>query len=273
MRTTSSRFDARALGRGAVALAALLMAASAAPAGPKFYPDDPIWRDPETQDAPRVQPIDLSDQLRLRRELVPRRRRARRRRAVNVNTLDEVPDSTWFTNRIGRRPMTTAEVVKGPGYGHGPGGRAVDDRVRQDRRRAAGTDDPGRQPARSTSSSSIRPSNPEMASGAEVIATKFLHAVGYHVPENYLATVRPRGAGRLARRRRSPKTAASGRCGRWDVDDGARARRRATRTAPTASWPARRSTARRSGRSATTARGPTIRTTSSRTSIAASCAG
>ena len=29
-----------------------------------------------------------------------------------------------------------------------------------------------------------------MASGAEVIATKFLHAAGYHVPENYLATIR-----------------------------------------------------------------------------------
>ena len=29
-----------------------------------------------------------------------------------------------------------------------------------------------------------------MASGAEVISTKFFHAFGYHVPENYIATVR-----------------------------------------------------------------------------------
>ena len=35
------------------------------------------------------------------------------------------------------------------------------------------------------------PSNPEMASGAEVISTKFFHAFGYHVAENYLATFRP----------------------------------------------------------------------------------
>src|SRR4029453_13129957 len=34
------------------------------------------------------------------------------------------------------------------------------------------------------------PSNPEMASGAEVISTKFFHAFGYHVPENYLAPIR-----------------------------------------------------------------------------------
>ena len=30
-----------------------------------------------------------------------------------------------------------------------------------------------------------------MASGAEVISTKFFHAFGYHVPENYLATFKP----------------------------------------------------------------------------------
>ena len=36
------------------------------------------------------------------------------------------------------------------------------------------------------------PSNPEMASGAEVISTKFFHAFGYHVPENYIATHPPR---------------------------------------------------------------------------------
>ena len=33
--------------------------------------------------------------------------------AVNVNSLDEVPDSAWFTNRIGRHPLTVAEVVAG----------------------------------------------------------------------------------------------------------------------------------------------------------------
>src|SRR6202789_3514258 len=30
--------------------------------------------------------------------------------AVNVNSLDEVPDSSWFTNRIGVRPISTEEV-------------------------------------------------------------------------------------------------------------------------------------------------------------------
>ncbi len=35
-------------------------------------------------------------------------------RAVNVNTIDEVPDSSWFTNRIGVRAMPLDEVVRGP---------------------------------------------------------------------------------------------------------------------------------------------------------------
>jgi hypothetical protein len=39
--------------------------------------------------------------------------------ADNVNALDEVPNSTWFTNRIGLQPMTSAAVACGPG-GRGP---------------------------------------------------------------------------------------------------------------------------------------------------------
>jgi hypothetical protein len=43
--------------------------------------------------------------------------------SVNVNALDEVPDSSWFTNRIGRRAMSASEVALGPcepGSGHVP---------------------------------------------------------------------------------------------------------------------------------------------------------
>jgi hypothetical protein len=33
--------------------------------------------------------------------------------AVNVNSLDETPDSSWFTNRIGAHPMSLAELGRG----------------------------------------------------------------------------------------------------------------------------------------------------------------
>src|SRR4051812_12380643 len=33
--------------------------------------------------------------------------------AVNANSVDEVPDSAWFTNRIGRTPITIDELKRG----------------------------------------------------------------------------------------------------------------------------------------------------------------
>ncbi len=41
-------------------------------------------------------------------------------RATNVNALDDVPDSTWFTNRIGVRDLTLDEIRRGPNRGEGP---------------------------------------------------------------------------------------------------------------------------------------------------------
>ena len=37
-----------------------------------------------------------------------------RRPAQNVNTLGEVPNSSWFTNRIGATPMSVSDIVRGP---------------------------------------------------------------------------------------------------------------------------------------------------------------
>src|SRR5690606_33617039 len=42
------------------------------------------------------------------------------RRALDVNDFGKVPDSTWFVNRIGKRPMTAREVARGPGENRGP---------------------------------------------------------------------------------------------------------------------------------------------------------
>ena len=76
-------------------------------------------------------------------------------RAQNVNTLDEVPDSNWFTNRLGTRAITVDELFKGPDTVSGPGpetGRSL-------RRRTTGCRQAspcGIRPARSGSSSSIR---------------------------------------------------------------------------------------------------------------------
>ena len=155
----------------------------------RFYPDDPVWIDPDTNDVPPVPEFDLFEDYDFVQHSFgdpggpdgP---------ALNINTLDEVPDSSWFTNRIGRREMTVADVVRGPDTGLGP----VPGAWLLTGRPAAGT----------TPKFTIRdshgdtylikldpPALPELASSAEIISTKIFHAIGYHVPENYVIDLDP----------------------------------------------------------------------------------
>ncbi len=105
-RATLSRFvpgRRRAISLAACGLLAGALGITQA-AGPKFYSDDPLAREPETQDASGAQPwdIDLFYDLSYNLFVTPGRVPANVR-AKNVNTVDEVPDSSWFTNRAGPR--------------------------------------------------------------------------------------------------------------------------------------------------------------------------
>src|SRR5262249_30791814 len=42
------------------------------------------------------------------------------KQASNVNPLDEVPDSSWYTNRIHIRGMSSADLQRGPNRGSPP---------------------------------------------------------------------------------------------------------------------------------------------------------
>jgi hypothetical protein len=66
------------------------------PHGRLFLPDTYVW------DGTIQRPIARALEL------------PRDRGALGVNALDEVPDSTWFTNRIGVRAMAIDELVSGP---------------------------------------------------------------------------------------------------------------------------------------------------------------
>ncbi|AKF04387.1 hypothetical protein [Sandaracinus amylolyticus] len=106
----------------------------------------------------------------------------RDREAMNVNALDEVPDSSWFTNRIGRDAMSREDLARGacseveappPPWvvirskpdGSGPGlvVRASDGR---------------------TYLFKVDLSQPERATAADAIASRIFHAAGYFVPCN-----------------------------------------------------------------------------------------
>jgi hypothetical protein len=176
-----------------------LTALDARSAGLRFFSDDPIWHDPETQDASGAQPVDVSNQFDLIENSFLGAGDASDQHALNVNTLDEVPDSSWFTNRVGPRDGPTTRpaatlgleaILKGSDTGSGP---APGPWIVTGRRSEGVT--PGFTIRDSTGEIywiKFDPRGfPEMASGAEVISTKFFHAFGYHVPENYVATLRP----------------------------------------------------------------------------------
>jgi len=127
--------------------------------------------------------------------------------ALDVNAFGQVPDSPWFENRLGRSDLDPATIARGPNRDAGPapgplvvlGGKlegATPGLVVQDSRgdRFVVKFDP--------------PAFPNLASGAEIIATKVLWAAGYHVPENHVVRF---DLNRLAL---SPQAVTAGRYGR-----------------------------------------------------------
>lgn len=115
--------------------------------------------------------------------------------ARNVNALDEVPDSSWFENRIGRRPMTAAEVAVGPcaedldPEGDPPGSWVIDEgkpngatpgfRVR--------TTKGGKYMLKADSAE-----QPERPSAASAIGVRIYYAAGFHVPCDSVVYFHPR---------------------------------------------------------------------------------
>ena len=103
-----------------------------------------------------------------------------------MNTLGEVSDSDWFTNRIGSKPMTIAEMVEGTGTEHAP---STDKPWTVVSGKNEGIT-PGlviRHSAGRTYFLKFDPAtNPEMASAADLVGSKFFYALGYNVPENYI---------------------------------------------------------------------------------------
>lgn len=174
--------------------AVLAVAPALRAASPRFYPDDPITVDRDAAfDASGVEAIDLSQYYDFLENTLGPPADRRPIRALNVNTLDGVPDSTWFTNRIGRGSMTIDEIVRGP------------DRVRELANQdwlAVGGKSSGLQPGfravdparpRETFQLEVDPPGfPELATGAEVIGVALYHAIGFNVIDAYLVNVDPK---------------------------------------------------------------------------------
>jgi hypothetical protein len=179
-----------AIAVGATMLLALATA-SARTAQQKFLADDPLTREPDHADASGAEPWDIDLFYDLGYNLfVTSRREFSNTRAQNINTIDEVPDSSWFTNRIGTRTVTVQELLQGPVVGAPPDSS----RWTITREKSVG-DAPGftAQDANGQTwfVSFDVPANPEGATAAVVIATKIFWALGYNQVEYFLTEMRP----------------------------------------------------------------------------------
>lgn len=107
-------------------------------------------------------------------------------RARNVNALDEVPDSTWFTNRIGRHALTPGQIRRGPGEHDGPDPSAAWRIVSG----TTGGSTPGFVIEDARGDTYLlkfdKPGHHELETGAEVVTQRLLWAVGYNVPEEHI---------------------------------------------------------------------------------------
>ena len=156
--------------------------------GPRFYPDDPLWRDDDMRSIARPAEHDLSKSYEFVANTFGETARSFGP-ALNVNTLGEVPDSSWFTNRIGKYDMTGDDVFRGPNQVDGPApGKWL----------VTGRPDSGITPKFTVRDArgetyliKLDPaSNPELPSSVELISTKLFHAIGYHVPQDFVVNFR-----------------------------------------------------------------------------------
>jgi hypothetical protein len=169
-------------------MACLLVSAPAI--AQKFYPDDPLTKEPPPVATVSPEVRALSTVLEYfgntfgkpgERQPLPRVIEA-----GGVNTLGEVMDGPWYTNRHWTHRMTSEELRRGPGAENPPSadGRWLVLSVKKYDVR------PGMLIADSRRTLYLLRFDPrdnlEMATGAEVVAGRFFHALGYHVPESYI---------------------------------------------------------------------------------------
>src|SRR5215467_14343038 len=160
-----------------------LLTASLFAGSQKFFPDDPLLKLPPPKSVGNVHDRNTDDNA----DFIFQSMKPKPRPPVpagEVNTLGEVPDSQWFTNRHAQHRLTPDELQRGPGNTNAPvapfrviGGKSEGITPGFRMRDAAGRlyfvkVDPR--------------SNPEMATTADVIVSKFVWAIGYNAPENYI---------------------------------------------------------------------------------------
>ena len=172
-------------------LSTIVLIASIPASAQKFLPDDPMLTDRDDLNDPgEPRSLKLSDYYDFLDNTFKSPGDRSRPPAANANTLGEVPNSSWFQNRHGENRMSTELLARGPNRTDGPS--------RDGSWIVTGGKTEGVTPGfrirdlrGDTYVVKFDPlTNPEMATAAEIISTKFFYAMGYNVPENYLVFFR-----------------------------------------------------------------------------------
>ena len=193
MSTSSFGSHARRASRLVLVAAALgLSVSTVSTQRPHFYPDDPIARAPESQDASKAQPYFIGALFEMSQNLfVTAGHQPSGVRAQNINTIDEVPDSSWFTNRVGTRPVSLEDLARGPNFGAPPD----PSHWVLTREKTAGAH-PGFTAKDAKGETWFLEFDPpyyaEAATAAVEMATKVFWALGYNQVETYLTTFDPK---------------------------------------------------------------------------------
>ncbi|HWN83039.1 MAG TPA: hypothetical protein VNM87_13150 [Candidatus Udaeobacter sp.] len=105
---------------------------------------------------------------------------------ANVNRFDEVPNTSWFTNRNHFRAVPVEEILIGPGHCKHPEPPWTIKSIKK------GGVNPGFQIKDATGTRWVvkldPPGYPQIGSGAEVIVSRLLWAAGYNVPHDAAVT-------------------------------------------------------------------------------------
>ena len=114
-----------------------------------------------------------------------------KRQALNVDAFDEVRDSSWFTNRNAREPLSLEVLARGPDKGTGPETQGPWTITSA---KVEGYT-PGFNIRDANGDNYLIKFDPygflELSSAAEVITGKIFYAAGYNVPENYIVVFDP----------------------------------------------------------------------------------
>ena len=177
--------------RHAAAAVLVALAASGPALGQqKFYPDDPLTKEPPPLPTIGTEPRGLSDVLEFVANTLGRPGERQPAPAVipagGTSTLGEVLDGPWYVNRHATRRMTPDELRRGPGHASPPSREAPWQALNAKQFDVR----PGILVADARNELYLLrfdpPDHLEMATGAEIVASKIFHALGYHVPENYI---------------------------------------------------------------------------------------